>query len=126
MQGVINFFRTTPAQHVQECFVEVKRHLYLCGMWNHLLSTTSAYVEFLYKVSRDQCTKLQRTVYVTIERVVLDGNKNNATTSHNVELAAHVSNDGDCKGEYSSDSYDSWDKAVMKMTTPPQPTSKPI
>lgn len=108
----INDHQETQVMH---CKIEIKRHIFYCGMHSHISAVAGGYAEYIHEIDRETCNNLYHTgaYQLNYERLI-SGIKKNETNSFPITFAGSLGPDGACKGVYYSDPYGSWEDVTVQ------------
>lgn len=102
--------------HVIQCKVEIRRTVYHCGWWDHLIPADNGEQEFLHDTSYDVCQRLHETgtfMYDTVHYIT--NLRANDTRTTGVDFAG-IAGDGKCSGASYADNFGTYSNALVQGT----------
>lgn len=102
---------------VQQCKVEIQRHVAHCGMHSHSSEVLGGVASYIMELSMAQCLDVHMNKAFKLQyNIIIDDLKMNATNSRLIMLAGSLTSDASCKGAYYSDRFGSWSDVTVQGT----------
>ena len=98
-------FRNTK---VIQCKIEIRRTIFQCGIFSHLIPVENSNQEYIMEISQEQCNKIHVTgIFKYDELHIISNLKINSTTTKSIDFAGSAIKNT-CRGVYYADSFGAW------------------